>query len=129
MEKRRNWLIEINLSLGNSLCDLSTLTDEHLNQLNNLIKNLQKHVDFDDSKLFPFLCKFYLNKKFYGKAWKLINKQIEDKAFSQQKDYDLKLLQVISTVLSLSLSQYLVLALSIDEFEIFSYISRTFNCC
>jgi len=94
IEKRRNWLIDIHLSLGNSLCDLSTFNEEHSNLLNSSIKTLQKHIDLEDSKLFSFLWKFYLKKKFYGKACKLILKQIDEKSLSQQKDLDNKLLQL-----------------------------------
>ena len=129
IEKRRNWLIDIHLSLGNSLCDLSTFNEEHSNLLNSAIKTLQKHIDLEDSKLFSFLWKFYLKKKFYGKACKLILKQIDEKSLSQQKDLDNKLLQVNSTFnFSLVISLFVFsLALSIDEYEIFNQLSRTFN--
>jgi len=94
MEKRRNWLIDIYISLGNSLCDLSIINDEQSIYLNNIIKILQKHIDINDGKLANFIYKYYLNKKYYGRAWKLILKQIEDKSTSQQQEYDQKLLQV-----------------------------------
>ena len=95
MEKRRNWLIDIYLSLGISLCDLSIISDETLNYLANILKILQKHIDISDSKLTNFLYKYNLIKKSYGRAWKLLLKQIEEKSLSQQQELDNKLLQVI----------------------------------
>lgn len=94
MEKRRNWLIDTYLSLGVSLCDLSSVNDETLNHLTNTLKTLQKHIDINDGKLTNFLYKYYLVKKSYGRAWKLLLKQIEEKSSSQQQEYDNKLLQV-----------------------------------
>lgn len=94
MEKRRNWLIDINISLGMSLCDLSTINDEILNSLTNVLKTLQKHIDINDGKLGNFLYKYNLVKKSYGRALKLILKQLEEKSSSQQHEYDNKLLQV-----------------------------------
>jgi hypothetical protein len=95
MDKRRNWLVDVYLSYGNALCDLSNGDDdEHNAQLTVLIKNIQKHVDLADGKLTSFLVKFYLHRKSFGKLWKLLLKQIEDKPASQQREYDDKLLHV-----------------------------------
>ena len=96
MDKRRNWLIDMNLSLGNSFCDLSTMTTDQSNSLTNLLKIFQKHLDLNETKLANFLYKYYLTKKSYGRAWKILLKQIEEKSASQQQDLDQKLLQVIS---------------------------------
>jgi len=95
MEKRRNWLIDIYISLGIALCDLSTINDQTSTYLTNIIKTLQKHIDLNDSKLANFYYKYYLIKKSYGRVWKLLLKQIEEKSSSQQQEYDNKLLQVI----------------------------------
>jgi hypothetical protein len=94
MEKRRNWLIDIYISLGTSLCDLSTINDDQSLYLTNIFKILQKHIDINDGKLANFLYKYNLNKKSYGRVWKLLLKQIEEKSSSQQQEYDQKLLQV-----------------------------------
>ena len=94
MEKRRNWLIEIYLSLGNCLCDLSTINDDQSTYLTNILKILPKHIDINDGKLTNFLYKYYLNRKSYGRAWKILLKQIEEKSSSQQQELDQKLLQV-----------------------------------
>ncbi len=94
MEKRRNWLIDIYLSLGNALCDLSIINDEQLIYLTNIIKILQKHIDINDTKLMNFIYKYYLNRKYFGRAWKIILKQIEEKSSTQQQELDQKLLQV-----------------------------------
>jgi hypothetical protein len=96
MEKRRNWLIDIYISLGNCLCDLSTINDETLGYLANILKTLQKHIDINEGKLANFLYKYNLIRKSYGRAWKLLLKQIEEKSSSQQQEYDQKLLQVYS---------------------------------
>ncbi len=95
MEKRRNWLIDIYISLGIALCDLSTINDQTSTYLTNIIKTLQKHIDINDSKLANFYYKYYFIKKSYGRVWKLLLKQIEEKSSSQQQEYDNKLLQVI----------------------------------
>lgn len=94
MEKRRNWLIDTYISLGMCLCDLSSLNDDTLNYLTNIYKSLQKHIDTNDGKLMNFLYKYNLVKKSYGRVWKLLLKQIEEKSSSQQQEYDNKLLQV-----------------------------------
>jgi hypothetical protein len=95
MEKRRNWLIDIYISLGISLCDLSIINDETSTYLTNILKTLQKHIDINDAKLANFNYKYNLVKKSYGRVWKLLLKQIEEKSSSQQQEYDNKLLQVI----------------------------------
>ncbi|CAF1689556.1 unnamed protein product, partial [Adineta ricciae] len=66
MEKRRNWLIDIYIALGMCLCDLSNINDEISNQLTNIWKTLQKHIDLNDTKLNNFHYKFHLMKKSYG---------------------------------------------------------------
>ncbi|CAF4672915.1 unnamed protein product [Rotaria sp. Silwood1] len=98
MEKRRNWLIDINISLGMSLCDLSTINNDTLIHLTNIYKNLQKHIDINDGKLTNFLYKYNLIKKSYGRVWKLLLKQIEEKSSLQQQEYDNKLLQLYQTM-------------------------------
>jgi hypothetical protein len=128
MEKRRNWFIDIYISLGISLCDLSTISDETSTSLTNIIKTLQKHIDINDAKLSNFNYKYNLIKKSYGKVWKLLLKQIEEKSSSQQQEFDQKLLQVKLRFCFIFLF-FFFLALSNNEYEIFSYISRTFNSC
>ncbi|CAF1250085.1 unnamed protein product [Rotaria magnacalcarata] len=98
MEKRRNWFIDIYVSLGVSLCELSTLNDDTLNYLTNIYKTLQKHIDINDGKLTNFLYKYNLAKKSYGRVWKLLLKQIEEKSASQHQEYDNKLLQLYQTM-------------------------------
>ncbi len=130
MEKRRNWLIDIYVSLGNALCDLSILNDEQTLYLTNIIKILQKHIDINDGKLTNFIYKYYLNRKYYGRAWKLILKQMEEKSSSQQQEFDQKLLQVNRIVCFFSMEKkFSFLALSNNEYETLSCISRTFNDC
>lgn len=114
MEKRRNWLIDANLSYGNCLCDLSSLTNEQSNNLTNLLKIFQKHLEINDGKLTNFLYKYYLTKKSYGRAWKILLKQIEDKSSAQQQDFDQKLLQVI----------FLSFQIKIDKNLFFSFIKQ-----
>ena len=94
MEKRRNWFIDIYIALGMCLYDLTNINDEISNQLTNIWKTLQKHIDLNETKLNNFHYKFHLMKKFYGKVWKFLLKQIEDRSASQQQEYDNKLLQV-----------------------------------
>ena len=112
MEKRRNWLIDVYLSQGNSLCDLSTMTNEQTISLTNLLKIFQKHLDINDPKLTNFLYKYYLTKKSFGRAWKILLKQIEEKSSSE---FDQKLLQVNSFHLFLSF---------ISLFSFFSFIKQ-----
>lgn len=94
MDKRRNWLIDAYLSLGNALCELSTGGQEISDQLNAVMKNIQKHVELSDNKLTQFLLKYYFNQRLFGKALKVLLKQLEDKQSSQQQEFDEKLLQV-----------------------------------
>lgn len=77
-----------------ALCDLSNASEETSTQLTNLMKNLQKHIDLNDGKVAQLNYKLHLIKKSYGRVWKLLLKQIEDKSASQQQDFDNKLLQV-----------------------------------
>ena len=72
------------------------MTTDQSNSLTNLLKIFQKHLDLNETKLANFLYKYYLTKKSYGRAWKILLKQIEEKSASQQQDLDQKLLQVIS---------------------------------
>ena len=95
MEKRRNSLIEMLISLGNCLCDLSQLNDQNENRLNELIAILPKYIDLNESKLNSSLIKFYSIKKLYGKLWKILLKQLEETSSSQQQEIDHKLIQVI----------------------------------
>lgn len=129
MDKKRNWLIDIYLSLGYSLCDLSIINDEQTNYLNNIIKILQKHIDINDTKLNNFIYKYNLFKKSYGKIWKLLLKQIEEKSSLQQQEYDQKLLQVFFFFFFFQNIYFKNLALSNNEYEIFNRISRTINGC
>ena len=129
MEKRRQWLIDLHLSLGNSLCDLSVPTDEHLEQLTSLFKSLLKHLEISDGKLVPFLCKFYLLKKSYGKLWKLLLKQLEEKSSSQHQEIDEKLLQVNHEPSIVTSDSFLsvLLALSNNQSQLFNHLSRTLD--
>ena len=95
MDKRRTWLIEIYVSLANCLCDLSTLDEDSWTLLNQIFKTLQKHIDLNDGKVAPCVYKYNLLKKSYGRVWKYLLKQIEEKNASQQQEFDEKLLQVI----------------------------------
>ncbi|CAF3801202.1 unnamed protein product [Adineta steineri] len=94
MEKRRNWFIDIYISLGILLCDLSNINDETSTYLLNIFKILQKHIDINDGKLSNLHYKYNLMKKSYGRVWKILLKQIEEKSSSQQQEYDNKLLQL-----------------------------------
>lgn len=130
MEKRRNSLIEIYFSLGNAYLELCSFSEEMEFPLKTLWKNLQKHLDLNDSKFVPFLTKYHFQKKFYGKYWKLLLKQFEEKPSTQHQDLDEKLLQVvINDHLRLHLHHrfFSLLALSNIRFEIFNILSTTFN--
>ncbi|CAF0883064.1 unnamed protein product [Adineta steineri] len=99
-EKHRNWFIDIYISLRKLLCDISKINDR---------------------KLSNFHYKYNLMKKSYGRAWKLFLEQIEEKSSSQQQEYDNKLLHVNQFIFIYFVVQ------SSNEYEIFNYVSRTFN--
>ncbi|CAF1324405.1 unnamed protein product [Didymodactylos carnosus] len=90
MEKRRNWLIDSNILLGNCLCDLPSSTQD-MKQLNSIYKQLQKHIDINDTKVLNFVYKYHLANKNYGKAMKILFKQLEEKSTNE---LDTKLLQL-----------------------------------
>ncbi|CAF3676595.1 unnamed protein product [Adineta steineri] len=66
MEKRRNWFIDIYISLGMLLCDLSNINDETSTYLTNIVKILQKYIHINDRKLTNLYYKYNLMKKSYG---------------------------------------------------------------
>ncbi|CAF1027939.1 unnamed protein product [Adineta steineri] len=65
-KKHRNWFIDIYISLGILLCDLSVINDKTSTYVTYIFKTLQKHIDINDGKLTNLHYKYNLMKKSYG---------------------------------------------------------------
>jgi hypothetical protein len=69
---------ETNLRRG-STTEQFTLPPIHLDQLIFIYRSLQKWIDINDEKASKFLLKFLISQKFYGKALKILMKNMDEK--------------------------------------------------
>ena len=67
----------------------SVITD-----LKAIYNSIQKWIDINDEKCFKFTLKLFLALKLYGKALKVLFKQLEDKNMTQVKSSEQNILKV-----------------------------------